>query len=88
MPPYVITTVQQVMQNLPVRLLRSSFSVLNFGVGPFNTGFMSSCEENNCCYKLSNFFTQNDKSTILSEIDVILCICAACNNTYFLLSLR
>ena len=27
-------------------------------------------------------------STILSEIDVILCICSACNNIYFLLSLR
>ncbi len=26
--------------------------------------------------------------TILSEIDVILCICSACNNIYFLLSLR
>ena len=25
---------------------------------------------------------------ILSEIDVILCICSACNNTYFILSLK
>ena len=38
-----------------------SFSVLNFESCPFNwdlLGLISSCEENNCCYKLSNW--QND----------------------------
>ena len=30
--------------------------------------------------KMTTIFTQNDNSTILSEIDIILCICSACNN--------
>ena len=66
------------------------FLFWNSGVVPFNTWFISNWQENNCCYKLSNWHSDKYfklKMTILSEIDVVLRICSACDNI-FLLSLR
>ena len=70
----------------------SSFSVLNFGVVPFNKWLILSWEENKCCYKLNKctkwllFHWKWLKLSFWVKIDVILS--GACLNSYFLLSLR
>ena len=52
----------------------------------FNTWLISSWEENNSCNKLSNWQPRKPKMTtltIVSEINVILCICSALTTFIF-----
>ena len=58
------------------------------GVVLFNTWLISSWEENNRCYKLSNWQIDNYVFSLKMTTLTILCIWSACNNIYFLLSLR
>ena len=64
------------------------------GVVPINTWVISSWEENSCCLQAEQltkwwlFSLKITTLTILSEAVVILCICSACINIFFFLSLR
>ena len=53
-------------------------------VVPFNMWLISNSEDNNCCTSWATH--RMTTLTILSEVDVILCICSTCNNNYVLLS--
>ena len=65
------------------------------GVVPFNTWLISSWEENKFCYKLSKctkwhlFHSKWSKLSFWIKIHSCHFVsCSACNNSYFLLSLR
>ena len=70
----------------PMVVLEPLFLCWFLGVVPFNMWPISSCEENKCCYKLSKCTKWHRKK--VSENSCHFVSFSACNNIYFLRSLR